>query len=173
MIKTSVWSLVFSFSLLIIETALLSNIFFLPVVPDLLLLCLLFVSFTNGSVSGEIHGFFSGLMLDFLSASPLGLNSLLRTVIGFLTGLLKSTFNADKIFFPAILAAASTLIKAFMLFVLSFLFGSKIAVYNLSESLLWIELCMNTVLAPVLFNFLGLFSSMLIISPKSSSYATE
>ena len=173
MIKTSLWSLLFSFCLLIIETALLSNIYVIPVVPDLVLLCLLFISFTNGSVSGEVHGFFSGLMLDFLSASPLGLNSLLRTIIGFFAGLLKTTFNADKIFFPAILAAASTLFKACMLFVLNFLFGDKVAVYKFSESLLWIELCMNTVLAPVMFNFLGLFSSLLIIAPKSSSYAAE
>ena len=96
-----------------------------------------------------------------------------KSIIGFFTGLLKTTFNADKIFFPAILAAVATFLKACMLIVFNFLFGDKVAVYNFSESLLWIELCMNTVLAPLMFNFLGLFSSLLIILPKSSNYAAE
>ena len=89
MIKSALWSLLFSFCFLIIETAILSNIVFLPVVPDLVLICLIYVSFYNGCSAGEIHGFFTGFMIDFLSAAPLGLNSLIRTIIGFLTGLIK------------------------------------------------------------------------------------
>ena len=110
MIKSTLWSLLFSFCFLIIETAILSNIVFLPVVPDLVLLCLIYISFFNGCSAGEIHGFFTGFLVDFLSAAPLGLNSLLRTIIGFLTGLLKNMFNIDKIFFPAILGAIGTFI---------------------------------------------------------------
>ena len=89
----------FIFVLLLIvilfETALLSNIRLLPVVPDILLLVLLYISVFNGSLTGEVTGFFSGLMLDFLSAAPLGLNCLLRTLIGFIAGLfnkIKSNF---------------------------------------------------------------------------------
>lgn len=173
MIKSTFFSFLFSLSFLIIETALLSNISFLPVVPDLALLILIYVSFYNGSISGEVNGFLSGLVLDFLSASPLGLNSLIRTVIGFITGCFKDFINVDTVFFPAILAAITTFMKAFMLFLLSILFGGKITVYHFSESLFWIELCMNTVLAPLMFAFLRLFTSWLIILPKSASYAKE
>ena len=173
MIKSSFFSFIFSLSFLIIETALLSNISFLPVVPDLALLILIYVSFYNGSISGEVNGFLSGMILDFLSVSPLGLNSLLRTIIGFITGCFKDFINIDTVFFPAILAAIATFVKAMLLFVVSFLFGGKIAVYHLSESLFWIELCMNTVLAPLMFAFLRLFSSWLLIMPKSASYAKE
>ena len=63
----------------LLETALLSNIIFLPAVPDLLLLIVLYLSVYNGSLTGETAGFVSGLMLDFLTAAPLGLNCLLRT----------------------------------------------------------------------------------------------
>lgn len=163
MIKSSIVSLVISFCLLIVETALLSNITVLPAVPDLLLLCLLFIAFYNGSVAGEVHGFFSGLFLDFLSAAPLGLNSLMRTIIGFLAGLFKNNFNADKIFIPAILASSATLFKALALFVISFFYGKSIATYQLTESVFWIELGMNTILAPLVFRFLDLFQSVLIV----------
>lgn len=167
MIKSSIWAFVFSFCLLIIETALLSNLTVLPVVPDLLLLCLLFVSVYNGTVFGEVHGFLSGFILDLLSASPLGLNSLMRTVIGFVAGLFKESFNMDKVFFPALLASAATLSKAVLLLVLSFFFGEKISVYRFGESVFWIELCMNAILAPLMFWFLSLFTSILIVKPKN------
>ena len=83
MIRSVVSTFFLMFFVVLIETALLSNIFFLPAVPDLLLLVLLFLSVNNGSTFGEVSGFYSGFLLDFLSASPLGLNSLIRTVIGF------------------------------------------------------------------------------------------
>lgn len=173
MIKRSLWGLFFAFCFLIVETALLSNILVLPVVPDLMLLLLVFISFYNGSVMGEVHGFFAGFMLDFLSASPLGLNSLMRVIIGFIAGLFKDVFNEDKIFFPAVLVAGATMAKGFLLIAISFFFGEKVAVYHFGESVFWIELCMNTVLAPFMFAFLRLFSTLLIESPKSSSYASK
>ena len=173
MIKTNFFAFIFSLCFLILETALLSNISFLPVVPDLALLILIYVSFYNGSVSGEVNGFFSGLILDFLSISPLGLNSLLRTIIGFIVCCFKDFINVDTVFFPAVLAAIATFMKALLLVVVSFFFGGKIAVYHLSESIFWIELCMNTVLAPIMFAFLRLFPSWLLISSKSASYAKE
>ena len=173
MIKSSFFAFIFSLSFLIIETALLSNISFLPVVPDLALLILLYVSFYNGSISGEVNGFFSGLILDFLSISPLGLNSLLRTIIGFIVGCFKDFINVDTVFFPAVLAAIATFMKALLLVIVSFFFGGKIAVYHFTESIFWIELCMNTVLAPMMFAFLRLFPSWLLIQPKSASYAKE
>ena len=51
----------------LLETALLSNVVFLPVVPDLLLLVVLYISVQNGSLTGEATGFVSGLLLDFLT----------------------------------------------------------------------------------------------------------
>ena len=58
-------------AVLLIQTAVLSNWYALPVVPDILLLAVLYISFHNGSTAGEVSGFCSGLLLDFLSASPL------------------------------------------------------------------------------------------------------
>ena len=50
----------------LIETAILSNIFFLPAIPDLLLICSLYFSVNNGCVYGETLAFSSGLFIDFL-----------------------------------------------------------------------------------------------------------
>ena len=170
MIKSALWSLLFSFCFLIIETVILSNIVFLPVVPDLVLICLIYVSFYNGCSAGETHGFITGFMIDFLSAAPLGLNSLIRTVTGFITGLLKDMFNIDKIFFPAILGCLGTLLKALLLLIVSFLFGDSVSPYKITDSYFWIELCMNTILTPLMFAFLNLFSDLLLFKQENSNY---
>ena len=59
----------------VFEAAVLSNIVFLPALPDLSLICVLFFSINNGKIIGETTGFVSGLFLDFLSACPIELSS--------------------------------------------------------------------------------------------------
>ena len=131
MIRSVVSTFFLMFFVVLIETALLSNIFFLPAVPDLLLLVLLFLSVNNGSTFGEVSGFYSGFLLDFLSASPLGLNSLIRTVIGFLTGLFHKTLNVRGFFIPALMGFLGTLSKVILIQIISFFFPQGIITYNI------------------------------------------
>ena len=52
------------------ESAILSNVRFLPAVPDFLLLCVLYFSYNGGRMFGVATGYTSGLFLDFLTAAP-------------------------------------------------------------------------------------------------------
>ena len=70
----------------IIESSILSNIPFLYVVPDLILMCSIYFSMINGKVLGETTGFISGLFLDFITGAPFGFNCILRTIIGYVYG---------------------------------------------------------------------------------------
>ena len=153
----------------LIETALLSNIDILPAVPDLLLILVLYLSIHNGSLNGEVSGFFSVLFLDFLSVAPLGLNCLLRTIIGFVVGLFKDTLNVDCILIPFILGFIATIFKVLLLEIISFFFPHDIITYQLFSVSFVVELVLNTLLTPILFSFLSIFSSFLInnISEKS------
>lgn len=166
MIRRNIFIFVLLIICVIIETALLSNIIFLPAVPDLLLITVLFISIHNGSLSGETSGFFSGLILDFLSAAPLGLNCLLRTVIGFCTGLFRNILNIEGILIPAVMGFSATLLKAVLLVLISFFYPAGIITYDLFSVTFITELILNTILTPVLFSLLDLFSSFLIISPE-------
>lgn len=161
MIRTTVYSLILFIFLLLLETALLSNIVILPAVPDLMLIALLFISINNGSLEGETSGFLSGLFLDFMSAAPLGLNCLLRTILGFVTGLFHNILNVSGIFIPALLVFLATILKAFLLKIISFFFPSGIITYSILSVEFLTELILNTVLAPLIFSLLSLFSSFL------------
>ena len=67
MIKSLLISTLFLFSATIIEASILSNISFLLVVPDLVLICCIYFSLLNGKLYGQISGFISGIFLDFIT----------------------------------------------------------------------------------------------------------
>lgn len=148
--------------LVLLETALLSNIVFLPAVPDLLLLVVLYISVHSGSLLGEASGFVSGFLLDFLTAAPLGLNCLLRTLLGFIIGLFHDILNISGFIIPALLALTATIAKAIIVEFISFFFPIGIITYDVLSFEFGMELLLNTILAPLMFSFLSLFSSLMI-----------
>ena len=74
MVKAFLTSIFILLCTAILESAILSNMAFLPSIPDLSLSCVLYFSIQNGRLMGETTGFISGLFLDFLSSGPFGLN---------------------------------------------------------------------------------------------------
>nr|WP_314991966.1 rod shape-determining protein MreD [uncultured Treponema sp.] len=151
------WSAAAAFLLGIFETAILSHVRFLPVLPDLILILVVYTALYNGSTAGVTVGFFSGLLFDFLSLAPLGLHSWIFILIGFLYGILYRKYNVRRILFPLVLVFSATLLKAFFLFALRFLFGQSIQTYNMVSMAFWSETALNTLCAPVLFALFALF----------------
>ena len=148
----------------LIDTAILSNIFFLPAIPDLLLICSLYFSVNNGCVYGETLGFSSGLFIDFLSGSPFGLNCLVRTIIGYAAGFLQKMLNLKSYLVNFLIGFTGTLLKALLIYCASFFFPNMINTYNIFSSVFLFELIFNSVLTPFVFKFLNCFSDFIIIS---------
>ncbi|MDR2049461.1 MAG: rod shape-determining protein MreD [Treponema sp.] len=161
MAKNVVWATVFIIVAALIQSTLLSLLTDQHITPDLTLGILVYSAYVNGTMTGQITGFFSGIFLDFLSASPLGLNTFIRTVIGALAGLIKGTFFLDAVVLPMALCATATFVRALMLFILRLLFGNAIEAFSFVEPVFWIELCLNTFTAPLLFGFLNQFKPLL------------
>ena len=155
--KVILWAVVAAFLLGVFETAILSHIRFLPALPDLILILVVYIALHNGTVAGITAGFFSGLIFDFLSLAPMGLHSFVFTALGFLYGILYRKYNVRRFFFPLILGLSATFLKAGILLVLHVLFGQGIQVYNLLAVSFWIEVVENALCAPLLFMLLGVF----------------
>jgi len=150
MIRCIIWTVILCISAGILQSTLIAKIAFLNVIPDLALCILVFSAYINGTMPGQVSGFFSGLFLDFLSAAPLGLNCLIRTLIGALAGIFKDSFFLDIFFMPVILCAIATILKAIILLIFNLIFSS-IPAYSFTSSLFWIELGLNCLSAPFLF----------------------
>ena len=163
MAKKVIWGMVF----ILIATLLQSTVFsrlavYIRVVPDVALVILVFTAYVNGTMTGQLTGFFSGFLMDFLSAAPLGFHAFVRTLIGALTGFIKGTFYLDFFFVPMALCAGATAFKALIYFVLHLILAGAVPLYNVFGLYFWIEMGLNTLLAPFLFAFLKLFSSILM-----------
>ena len=169
MIKRIIWAAVFILIAALLQSTVFSRlVIYLYAVPDIALGILVFSAYVNGTMTGQLTGFFSGFMMDFLSASPLGLNALIRTLIGALAGFMKGTFFLDMVFLPMALCAGATILKAMIYFLLHLLFAEAVPSYSLLGLTFWIELALNTIIAPFLFGFLKLFESLLITGQREN-----
>lgn len=166
MTKSYISSFLFLVIFVLIETAILSQITILPALPDLMLLCSLYFAVNNGSIHGEITGFTSGLLVDFLSGSPFGLNCLVRTIIGYAAGFLKKMLNLKSIVVTFLIGFLGTILKALLIGSASFFFPNFINTYNIFSKLFLFELLLNSLLCPLMFKFLDFFSSFLILPDK-------
>jgi rod shape-determining protein MreD len=167
MIKNILWTVVFTFVAALLQSTLLSRLALYRAVPDLALVIVVYTAYVNGTMTGQLSGFFSGVFLDFISAAPLGLNAFIRTMVGALTGIMKGTFFLDAFFLPMALCAAATIIKASALFILRLLLAGAVPAYSLAAPVIWVELILNTVCAVPLFAFLKLFNPLLLGRSKT------
>jgi len=161
MIKSIIWTVVFSIAAAILQSTLIAKIAFFNVIPDIALCILVFSAYVNGTMTGQVSGFFSGIFIDFLSAAPIGMNSLIRTVIGALAGIFKGALFLDYVIMPVILCVLATIVKAILVFILNLIMGSAIPAYSLISSVFWIELGLNALSAPLLFLLLRQFKPIM------------
>jgi rod shape-determining protein MreD len=131
--------------------------------PDISLIILIFISYNNGSVSGQTIGFFNGLIEDFLSLSSLGFYSLIRTTLGFLYGILEGSFTIDPVIIPVVFTLTATIIKKIFEWFLSSIFSVTVLDIILFDSSFWIEILYNCILASFIFALLKLFK---VFSPQ-------
>ena len=152
------------FVLTIIESSILSNLSFLIVVPDLILISSIYFSLLNGKIYGETTGFISGIFLDCITGTPLGFNSLYRTLIGYITGIFSNTVIISGIILPMLSVAIATLSKRLFIIIISLFYqNTKMFIYGFISSEFLFEFIANIILAPIIFKLLSFFKNSLQI----------
>jgi rod shape-determining protein MreD len=162
MFKKVTWALVFILIAGLLQSVFLSRIEFFYAIPDLTLGILVYTAYLNGTMTGQVTGFVSGLLLDFISAAPPGYNALTRTLIGALAGLIKGRFFLDTFILPMLLCAAATIIKGLSRNLLHLLLAGTVPAYDFTLLIFWVELALNAFSAPFLFILLKVFKSLLV-----------
>lgn len=166
MIKSYLFSSMILLFAVLIESAVLSNIYILPAVPDLVLICSLYFSLNNGCIQGQTMGFAGGMLVDFLSGCPFGLNCLVRTILGYTAGLFKKILNLKSILVLFLIGMGATFAKAGFIYFVSFLFPNMVNSYSIISKVFLFELGLNSFLTPFIFKFLNNFSNIIIIEVK-------
>ena len=122
--------------------------------PDIALVILIFIAQKKGSMVAQITGFFTGLLEDLLSLSPLGFHSLMKSVIGYVYGLFRGNIFMDPIITPVVLTVIGTIGKGLLAGIIGFIFIIPAATFRQFVGKIWIEVLFNAVLAPFLFALL-------------------
>ena len=140
---------------ILIQSTILDWISIGGVKPDISLVILIFIAHKRGSMTGQVSGFCAGLIQDFLSLSPLGFHSLIKTILGYIYGLLTENIFVDPIFTPMILVGVGTLMKGLLSALTGTLFAIPSASFAYFTGRLWIELGYNVIFAPIVFALMG------------------
>jgi rod shape-determining protein MreD len=156
-LRTTLYTILALVICILLQSTVFRYIALRGVQPDLALLVLVFVSMRRGSMVGQVSGFATGFIEDLMNVSPLGFHSLMRTVIGFLYGLLSGNVFIDPFLMPIILAVVATLLKGVLAGVISAIFGLAASGFITFTGRIWIEVGYNGVIAPFLFALLNLF----------------
>lgn len=151
--------------LIVLQSNVLHFVAIAGAIPDLALILLVFVANKNGPMLGQLTGFASGLVYDFLSLAPLGFHSLTRTVVGALYGKSRGNIFVDPILVPMLLVVVATLVKGILGALLSAVFLlDDVAGRVFSVSFL-VEIGLNAFFAPFVFGLLKLIKPL---APKLS-----
>lgn len=162
MIRSYVSGILFLFFFVLVESAMLANISFLPAFPDFVMIFVLYFSIRNGKVAGETTGFVGGLMLDLLSGAPFGLSCVVRTIIGYAGGFLHNLMNYQSFFVSMVVGFCATLAKAVLIYGISLLFPMHVNHYHIFSSVFALELALNTIFTPIVFKLLRWFDSFIV-----------
>ena len=92
---------------------------------DLVLVGVVFVSLQAGAVGGMLAGTLGGLVQDVASGGVVGVGGLLKTLVGFLTGLFGTQFVVAKPYARAMIVGAATLVHVFMAIGLQAVIGQQ------------------------------------------------
>jgi rod shape-determining protein MreD len=161
--KNNIFGILIIFSTIILQSTILNNFTLKGVKPDYVLIMIILFANFSGSIKGQLIGFSSGLIEDFLSLSPLGFNSLMNAVIGYLGGTTSGKIFLDPIVVPIVFVFIGTLLKSFLSFILLSLFLTEKSA-SIYTSAFLIELGLNLVITP----FIYLFFKLLRILPTSN-----
>ena len=137
---------------LLIQLTLINSVTILGVKPDLILIVILVFSLLKGGKEGAISGFVSGLLQDIFSTGLLGINALVKTVIGFTCGTLKEKIFHEHILFliPAITFIAS-LVQSILIFLLLRAFGIEYSLVWSIKQVALPEALYSSLLSPFIF----------------------
>ena len=109
------------FVVTILQVTIVASIGILGGSPDLVLVTLVAVALTQGSIFGAVSGFWAGLLIDVARLGTLGFTSLLLTLAGFWIGRYGETTGRDRAHAPVLSVAVVTVLYALGTLVMRFL----------------------------------------------------
>lgn len=127
--------------------------------PDLLLLIVAVVGFIEGPVTGGTVGLVAGLLEDLVIPGSVGLNLLIKTLVGFLAGKVERTVFGSSSLMPLIGFFVVSFSAQLMYVFAAFLFGDLIEVATAFKAVMIPSAVYTAFFGLILFKWLTNFLS--------------
>ena len=159
------------FVALILQTTILPLLQFKGVMPDLLLILVIFTALFSTSTVGGATGFIVGFMQDLIISRYLGLCALSGFITGYLVGELEGKFFKDNPVVPILLVFCGTFVYNAVYFLGRGLCGSYTLTLIQMTRTVFVEAVYNTILAFLLYYpLMRLFSHN---KPRTDDYKSS
>lgn len=138
----------------IIETIKIGNI-----KPNLVLIYLIFISLNSTEVFSINLGFWSGILMDILSQTIIGINSLCYTLLSYILNSLKTKVYSEKAISALIITFIVSIIFYILFFSLIYIFSERINFQNALIKIVLPVSVYNSILSIPLFS---IFNSLFV-----------
>jgi rod shape-determining protein MreD len=135
----------------LLQTTVAPNIRILGANPDFALILVCCVALLRGAEVGAVFGFLIGTFVSVVLVEPLGLNSLVFIVVGYLVGRYAETADLSSSLAPLVAVFMASLIGMTMLTVAQFLLGKQVPVAFALTHIILPSVVLNALLATPLY----------------------
>ncbi len=99
--------------------------------PDLVLIAIVLLGFSEGSIKGSVFGFLGGLIEDVLGGQVVGLSAFSKCIVGYISGLVERTIFVENVLLPMGAIFAASILNDFTYAGFNFLLGESISIEKL------------------------------------------
>lgn len=138
---------------LALQSTVLSYATILGVIPQVVLVVVLCLAFTDGERVGLVAGFFGGLLQDLQlpEGSIVGLYALVYTLVGYAVGVIREYTPAESVWTPVITVAVASAMVEFGYAGLSIILGQQWIGLATTTKVVGLVVLYNTLLTPLVF----------------------
>lgn len=108
-----------TFLALLLQTTILGSFTIQGVIPDILLVLVIFYALFNGSNKGTFYGVICGLLEDLYIGRLIGINAISKGITAYIIGRMQGNVFKENLWVGIISVVGGTLLNSFIMFVLS------------------------------------------------------
>ena len=135
----------------ILQSTLFKAVSLANITPNLLVILTSSIGFMRGRKEGMFTGILSGILIDLFYCDVFGVNVLIFMYVGYINGIFNKNFLPEDVRMPLIIIGASDLIYCGAVYVLRFLFRSKLGLWGYFISIMVPETVYTVLLTIILF----------------------
>jgi rod shape-determining protein MreD len=131
----------------LLETALAPNVRVLGANPDFALIVVACIGLLRGAEIGAAFGFFAGTLVSFVLLEPVGINSFIFVIVGYLAGRYAETADLQSGLAPVITVFAASLLAQWMFTITQFLLARQVPFVFVTTRVVIPAVILDTLLA--------------------------